>query len=113
MRLTGAAEAWGTTKFREVLKEEIEQQVGRESLLQRALLNGNFIADERPTVMINSIEDQGDHVAVRVGLFFAGINAGACCADDPTPVESHFEYCVVQMQVDLATGETQARVIDQ
>jgi hypothetical protein len=113
MRLAKAVGVWGTPKFREVLKEEIEHLVISEFPLAQALQFGNFVADERPTVMINSIEDRGDHVAVRVGVFFAGINAGACCADDPTPVESHHEYCVVQMEVDLATGETQARLVDQ
>jgi hypothetical protein len=61
--------------------------------------------------MIHSIDDRGGHVAVRVGLFFAGINAGACCADDPTPVETHREYCVVEMQIDLATGEAQVELV--
>jgi hypothetical protein len=113
MRLTKSARAWGTPKFREVLKDEIEHLAISELPLAQALQFGNFVADERPTVMINSVEDQGDHVTVRVGLFFAGINAGACCADDPTPVESRQEYCVVQLKVDLTTGETQARVVDQ
>ena len=112
MKLAKSVRAWGTPRFREVLKDEIKHLAMSEIPLARALQFGNFVADERPTVMINSIEDQGDHVAVRVGFFFAGINAGACCADDPTPVESHHEYCVVQMQVDLATGETQARLLD-
>ena len=113
MRFTSAVGAWGTAKFREVLKDEIEQLAVSEFPLAQALQFGNFVADERPTVMINSIEDRGDHVAVRVGLFFAGINSGACCADDPTSVESHQEYCVVQMQIDLASGEAQVRLIEQ
>ena len=113
MRLANAAGAWGTPKFREVLKDEIEHLAVGEFPLARALQFGNFLADERPTVMINSIEDRGDHIAVRMGLFFAGINAGACCADDPTPVDPHHEYCVVQMQIDLATGEAQAHLMDQ
>ena len=113
MRLASAVAAWGTPQFREVLKDEIEHLAISEFPLAQALQFGNFVADERPTVMINSIEDRGDHVVVRVGLFFRGINAGACCADDPTAVESHHEYCVVQMQVDLATGEAQVRLVDQ
>ena len=113
MRLAKSVRAWGTPKFREVLKDEIAHLAISELPLAQALQFGNFVADERPTVMINSIEDRGDHVAVRAGLFFAGINAGACCADDPTPVESHHEYCVVQMQVDLATVEAQAHLVDQ
>lgn len=113
MRLAKSVRAWGTPKFREVLKDEIEHLAISEFPLAQALQSGNFFADERPTVMINSIEDRGDHVAVRVGLFFAGINAGACCADDPTPVESHQEYCVVRMQVDLAAGVAQSHLVDQ
>jgi hypothetical protein len=113
MRLANAVGAWGTPKFREVLKDEIEQLAISELPLAQALQFGNLVADERPTVMINGIEDQGDHVMVRIGLFFAGIDAGACCADDPTPVDSHQEYCVMQLHVDLATGEAQADLMEQ
>ena len=107
MRLANAAGAWGTPKFREVLKDEIEHLAVSELPLARALHFGNFLADERPTVMINSIEDRGDHIAVRMGLFFAGINAGAGCADDPTPVEENNEYCELLFRIDRHTGTTE------
>lgn len=112
MRLANAVDAWGTPAFREVLKDEIAHLAMSELPLAQALQFGNFIVDEEPTVMINSIEDRGDHVTVRVGVFFAGVDAGACCAGDPTFVEPHHEYCVVQMQADLATGEVQMRLVD-
>lgn len=113
MKLVKAVSVWGTPRFRELLKEEIEQQVLGEPLLQRALRYGNFLADQKPTAMIYHIEEHEDHVVVRLGLFFAGIDAGSCCANDPTAVEPHDEYCVIQMDIDLVTGDTQARLVDE
>jgi hypothetical protein len=51
----------------------------------------------RSVVMINSVEQQGDYIVARIGLFFAEINAGSCCANDPTPANPHHEYCIIQL----------------
>ena len=44
---------------------------------------------------------------------FAGIDAGSCCANDPTPSQPHHEYCVVQLEIEYETGETKVRLIDE
>lgn len=111
MRLTRAIRAWGTPGFRNELKAEIERIGIGELPLQRALTSGNYVLDEKPTVLINGVDEHDDVIIARVGLFFAGINAGSCCAGDPTPVEPHLEYCVIQFDIDRATGETQVTLL--
>lgn len=113
MKLDRVVRAWGSAKFREVLKDEIEQRAVGELPLAQALRYGNYLADERPAVMIHRVEQQGEIIVVRIGLLFAGINAGACCAGDPTPIDPHHEYCVIQLEIEHATGETKVRLVDE
>ena len=113
MKLEKAVRAWGTSKFQEVLKDEIEQRAVDELPLAQALRYGNYVADERPEVMIHRVEQRGGFIVARMGLFFGGINAGSCCANDPTPVQPHHEYCIVQLEIEHASGETKVRLIDE
>lgn len=113
MKLDKTVRAWGTPEFQEVLKNEIEQRAVDELPLSQALRYGNYVADERPAVMIQRVEQQGSFIVTRVGVFFAGIDAGSCCANDPTPIQPHHEYCVVQLEIEHATGETKVRLIDE
>ena len=113
MKLDKTVAAWGTPKFQEVLKDEIEQRAVDELPLSHALRYGNYVADERPAVMLHRVEQRGSFIVARIGLFFAGIDAGSCCANDPTPVQPHHEYCVVQLEIEYETGETKVRLIDE
>ena len=112
MRLTRALRAWGSPGFRDELKADIERIDIGELPLQRALSSGNYVLDEKPTVMINGVDAHADVITARVGLFFSSVNAGSCCADDPTPVEPQHEYCVIQFDIDRATGETRVALLD-
>ncbi|MCP5413031.1 MAG: hypothetical protein H6961_00200 [Chromatiaceae bacterium] len=80
--------------------------------LQRALRYGNYVLDQPPTVIINGVDEREGAIVVRAGLFFAGVDAGSCCASDPTPVESHQEYCVLQLTIDPATGDARIELLD-
>ncbi len=95
-----------------MLKEEIERIGVDELPLRQALQRGNFLVDEKPVVMINGIDALEETIVARVGLFFAGIDTGSCCANDPTPVQPHHEYCVIQLEIDRATGETRITLLD-
>ena len=112
MRLTRTVRSWGTPGFRDVLKEEIERIGVDELPLRQALQRGNFLVDEKPVVMINGIDALEETIVARVGLFFAGIDTGSCCANDPTPVQPHHEYCVIQLEIDRATGKTRITLLD-
>ena len=113
MKLDKAVRAWGTPNFQEVLKDEIEQCAVEELPLSQALRYGNYVADEKPAIMVHRVEKRGSCIVARIGLFFAGIDAGSCCANDPTPVQPRHEYCVIQLEIEHDTGETKFRLIDE
>lgn len=113
MKLDKVVRAWGTSKFQEVLKEEIERRAVDELPLAKALRYGNYLADERPAAMIHRVQQHGGFIVARIGLFFAGVDAGSCCANDPTPVDPHHEYCIIQLEIERATGEASVQLIDE
>jgi hypothetical protein len=112
MRLMQAVRAWGRPEFREVLKAEVEGLGVDELPLRQALRSGNFVIDARPRVMVNGVDERGDAIIARLGLFFAGIDAGSCCSEDPTAVEPHPEYCELELEIDRVTGETRVSLLD-
>lgn len=112
MKLCRAMQAWGTPAFRDVLGEEIRRLPVGELPLQQALRSGSFVLDEPPEVIVNGIDEYPDRLDVRIGLFFAAIDAGSCCADDPTTVEPHQEYCVIRLEIERATAETRIVLLD-
>jgi hypothetical protein len=112
MDLTRAIESWGTPGFRDVLKKEIERLDTDAFPLQQALTQGNFLPDDKPTIVINGIDELEDIIVVRVGLFFSGIDTGSCCTDDPTPVQPHCEYCVIRLEIERVTGEGRVTLLE-
>ena len=49
----------------------------------------------------------------RIGLFSPGSMRARAVQNDPTPVQPHHEYCVVQLEIEYETGETKVRLIDE
>ena len=61
MKLEKTVRAWGTSRFHEELKREVEQRAVDQLPLSQALRYGNHVADERPAVMIHRAEQQGGY----------------------------------------------------
>jgi hypothetical protein len=100
--------AWGTCDFEGQLKEEIIA-LGPEVLpLQQGLTTGSIALTDKLGVMILNVTEAPDSLRVRAGLFYTSIIAGCACADDPTPVDEHAEYCEVELEIDRHTGELRA-----
>jgi len=111
-KLVESAQAWGKPEFSAVLKEEIERLDPDLLPLQKGLSKTSYIAGGPKDVVFISAKDSTDKIDVRVGIFYAGINAGSCCADDPTPVEEETEYCEVQLAINKKTAETEVVLLD-
>ena len=107
IRLENALNAWGTPSFNEVLKTEIEALTAEELPLQQGLSSGSYALDNKIKVMIISVSEDNDIIRVKTGIFYTGIIAGCNCADDPSPADEQTEYCVVQVDIDKATAETE------
>lgn len=104
--LTKSLNAWGTPDFMDTLKREIEGLGAGELPLQQGLSTGSYAVDRGLKAMVLAVSEEPAALRVRAGIFYSGIIAGCSCADDPTPVDEHSEYCEVRLDIDKATGET-------
>jgi hypothetical protein len=98
--------AWNTSEFESIFKQEI-QQMNQESLpLQQGLTQSSRVSDDDISVVILNTSEDDTMIHVKTGIFYSGIIAGCSCADDPTPQDTITEYCEVQFDIDRLTGET-------
>ncbi len=106
MLLTHSLSAWGSAEFPLVLKRELEQ-LGTAALpLQQALALSSYVADEPYEAVILDVAETASSIHARVGIFYSGIIAGCSCADDPTPVETQREHCVLLVAIDRQSAAT-------
>lgn len=113
VQLANALNSWGAPDFERVVKEEIEKLTVSELPLQQGLSASSYAVDTPFEAMIIGVSDGDGTIRVKAGIFFSGIVAGCSCADDPTPVEEQREYCVMQFDIDRASGETVATLVDE
>ncbi|MCU7854030.1 MAG: hypothetical protein KZQ80_17675 [Candidatus Thiodiazotropha sp. (ex Monitilora ramsayi)] len=106
IELKRALSAWGSADFRKVLKAEIEQLPSDTLPLQEGMSHSSYVSEEPFKVMIIDIRDDTDIIYAKVGIFYSGIIAGCSCADDPTPIDSQPEYCLVCLNIDKQTAWT-------
>jgi len=106
IRLPKSLNAWGTSEFKEILKQEIEQLDARQLPLQQGLSASSYVTDRPFQAMIIGASEEAGLIRVKAGIFYTGVIAGCNCADDPSPVDEQNEYCVVQFGIDRKTAET-------
>lgn len=111
IHLTQSRQAWGTPDFKAVLKREIEGLDAGLLPLQAGLSYSSHVLDEKFEAVVLGVAEEGGAIRARVGIFYAGIVAGCSCADDPTPIEAQNEYCEIQLDIDLASAETQIALL--
>ena len=54
--------------------------------------------------VVLSKQETASAIQVKVGVFYSGVIAGSCCADDPTPLDEQPEYCELLLDIDKETG---------
>lgn len=112
IKLVESVQAWGKPEFSATLKSEIKRLDPDLLPLQKALSKTSYSAGGAKDIVILSTKESPEKIDARVGVFYAGINAGSCCADDPTPVDEETEYCEVQLLINKATAETEVILLD-
>lgn len=112
IQLQNALKAWGSPDFEPVLKQEM-QKLDKDLLpLQEGLsLSSHVSASGFSVVVLDSTETPGS-IRVKTGIFYAGIIAGSCCSDDPTPLCDQAEYCEILLEIDKTTAETRAILLN-
>ena len=97
--------------LREVLKQEL-QSLAEQLPLQKGLSQGSAAISDGAQVMMLAVDDGGDPMTVRFGVFYSAVIAGCSCADDPTPLDVVNEYCEFVLVVDRDSGHTGLRLRD-
>ncbi len=105
LTLSSALSDWGQARFAESLKAELEQLAHTDLPLQAGLRQSSYVSDSPFQVTVLRFAEDGDNLTARVGVFYQGIIAGSCCADDPSPVDELNEYCEMDIRIDKATAQ--------
>ena len=105
-KLISPLHAWGTPDFEVTLKDEI-QKIDPELLpLQKGLSQSSYVCDGDISVLILNVTETANDIVAKTGIFYTGIIAGSCCADDPTPVDEQVEYCELEFKINKLSAET-------
>ncbi len=107
IRLPESLKAWGLDHFNAVFKQEVEALNPQYLPLQEGLALSSHVTDRRVQVMPITASETVQFISVKAGVFFTGVIAGCNCADDPSPIDEQNEYCVIQLNIDKTTSETQ------
>lgn len=111
LKLNKSLDAWQTTGFIEILKEEVRQLGVNHLPLQQGLSSGSYALGNKLDVMYLSSTEKADSLQIRIAVFYTSIIAGCNCADDPTPVDEQSEYCEVLLDINKASAETEVSLL--
>lgn len=112
--LANALAAWNTPDFARVLKSEIERLPAAALPLQGGLSASSYVLEQNAiTAMVLDASAEGASIRAKVGIFYSGILGGCACTDDPTPANDNNEYCVLQFEIDRATGTATATLLEE
>lgn len=105
IKFTNSLQAWNQPEFEAVFKQEVSQLDTSVLPLQAALAHSSHVSESpiEPVVLTRSETEAVIHI--KTGIFYSGLIAGSCCADDPTPLCEQTEYCELQIDIDKRTGE--------
>jgi len=111
IQLSKSLKAWNTPDFRDTLKDEVAHLDATLLPLQEGLSHGSYTNGENISVLILGVSESSGVIHVKTGIFYTGIIAGCSCADDPTPINEHTEYCEVQFDINIETAETKVTLL--
>lgn len=106
IKLSTALAAWGTPEFEGALKTELQALDPRLLPLQEGLVHSSHVCDGKISVVVLQVAEVPRGIRAKVGVFYAGVVAGSCCSDDPTPLNEQTEYCELALDIDKANAET-------
>jgi hypothetical protein len=112
IKLIRAVEAWQTPDFESTLKNEIQNIDAGLLPLQQGLSHTSYVCDAAISVVILNITETSNSIRAKTGVFYAGVIAGSCCADDPTPVNEQTEYCELQFDINKTTAEATVTILN-
>ena len=109
--LPESLKTWGSTGFEDTLRSEVGSLHNEQLPLQQGLTQSSYVSDSGFSVVILNTSETSSFIQVKTGIFYAGVIAGSCCADDPTPLDEQTEYCEVQLEINKSTAETKITLL--
>ena len=97
--------AWHTPVFETVFRQEVQALDLALLPLQAALSQSSYVGETAIEPVVLQSSESADAILVKTGIFYGGIIAGSCCADDPTPVCEQTEYCELLCTISKTTAE--------
>jgi hypothetical protein len=111
IKLPETLEAWGSSRFEAVLKQEVAALGTAQLPLQQALTAGSYALDKEIKVLVNATDEDESSITARLGIFYKGVIAGCACADDPTPEDETNEYCELEISINKQTAQAHLELI--
>lgn len=103
--------AYGTPDFGRVFVETVQRMDAADLPLQQGLRQSSYVSPSPHAVMVLASEATEKTITIKAGIFYAGIVAGSCCSDDPTPMCEQTEHCEVWFAIDRKTAAIEIALI--
>lgn len=91
--LPAFSHTWGDSGFAAEFIAYVESLDPPTLLLQQALTQSSYVSASPHRAILLSSHTTATDIHLKVGILYAGIIAGSCCADDPNPMCEQNEYC--------------------
>ena len=111
--LPESLKAWGSPVFEDTFKSEVGGLENTLLPLQQGLKQSSYVSDSKFNVVILKTSETAETVNIKAGVFYAGVIAGSCCADDPTPMNEQAEYCEIQFEINKFTAELKFQLLQE
>lgn len=112
IKLEKSLEAWNTPEFEAVFKAEVRNLDVGLLPLQAALSRSSHVSETAIDPLVLLTSETNAVIRIKTGIVYAGIIAGSCCADDPTPVCEQTEYCVLLFDINKNTAEVSITLLE-
>ena len=105
INLIKSAQAWNSSGFEVVLKNEVKA-LGLDHLpLQKGLSSSSVALDHNLQLIMLQVHESNNLITIKMCVFYSGIIAGCSCSDDPTPTDEVNEYCELEISINLVNGQ--------
>lgn len=111
MTLPAFRHAWGDAAFATAFIAYVENLDPQTLLLQQALTHSSYVSTSPHRAILLSSSATSDAIHLKVGVMYAGVVAGSCCADDPNPPCEQSEYCELLFCIDRHSAHTTVQLL--
>ncbi len=112
LTLPASLKAWSSADFTRTFKREVSALDHHQLPLQQGLSLSSYVSDDKPSAIINRMQEDASFITLYTGIFYTGIIAGCSCSDDPTPQDTQNEFCELRFIINKHTAETRVTLID-